>query len=105
MSGIRYVSMSPNINSTLSRGFVTGTGASAASALSPLIARDLIGGGPAIYGLLLGAFGVGAVGGAFWSHRLRIAYSNELIVRFEIGRASCGKECVRTCRSRWSPYH
>ena len=24
---------------------------------------------------------------------------------FEIGRASVGKECVRRCRSRWSPYH
>src|SRR3546814_10224536 len=24
---------------------------------------------------------------------------------FEIGRASLGKECVSTCRSRWSPYH
>src|SRR3546814_12829759 len=23
----------------------------------------------------------------------------------EIGRASCGKECVSTCRSRWWPYH
>ena len=23
----------------------------------------------------------------------------------EIGRASCGKECSLTCRSRWSPYH
>ena len=23
----------------------------------------------------------------------------------EIGRASVGKECVRRCRSRWSPYH
>src|SRR3546814_18274693 len=23
----------------------------------------------------------------------------------EIGRASCGKECVSTCRSRWSQYH
>src|SRR3546814_12233912 len=22
----------------------------------------------------------------------------------EIGRASCRKECVMTCRSRWSPY-
>src|SRR3546814_10073616 len=90
MSGIRYVSMSPNINSTLIRGFVTGTGASAASALSPLIARDLIGGGPALYGLLLGAFGVGAVGGAFWSHRLRIAYSNELIVRFALFGSAVG---------------
>src|SRR3546814_16621481 len=25
--------------------------------------------------------------------------------RDEIGRASVGKECVSTCRSRWSPYH
>ena len=25
--------------------------------------------------------------------------------RFEIGRASCRKECHTTCRSRWSPYH
>lgn len=81
MSGLRYVSMSPSINSTLVRGLVTGIGASAASALLPLIARDLIGGGPVIYGLLLGAFGIGAVGGAFWSHRLRIRWSNELIVR------------------------
>src|SRR3546814_14073829 len=23
----------------------------------------------------------------------------------QIGRASLGKECVSTCRSRWSPYH
>src|SRR3546814_15274418 len=23
----------------------------------------------------------------------------------EIGRASCGKECVSTCRSRWAPFH
>src|SRR3546814_1680037 len=23
----------------------------------------------------------------------------------KIGRASVGKECVSTCRSRWSPYH
>jgi hypothetical protein len=74
MSGIRYVAISPNINSTLVRGLVTGAGASATTALLPLVARDLLDGGPAIYGLLLGAFGVGAVGGAFWSHRLRVAF-------------------------------
>lgn len=90
MSGIRYVAMSPSINSTLVRGFVTGVGASSVSALSPLIARDLIGGGPVVYGLLLGAFGTGAVGGAFWSHRLRIAYSNERIVRFALVGSALG---------------
>ena len=25
--------------------------------------------------------------------------------KFQIGRASCRKECLRLCRSRWSPYH
>ena len=24
---------------------------------------------------------------------------------FKIGRARVGKECLRLCRSRWSPYH
>ena len=90
VGGIRYVSMNPNINYTLVRGFVTGVGASAVSALTPLIARDIIGGGPAIYGLLLGAFGVGAVGGAFWSHRLRIAYNNEFIVRCALAGSALG---------------
>ena len=28
-----------------------------------------------------------------------------LEITHEIGRASVGKECVRRCRSRWSPYH
>ena len=90
LSGIRYVSMNPNISSTLVRGFVTGVGASSVAALTPLIARDLIGGGPVVYGLLLGAFGVGAVVGAFWSHRLRIAYSNELIVRLALAGSAVG---------------
>lgn len=99
VSGIRYVAMSPSIASTLVRGFVTGLGASAIGALSPLIARDLIGGGPAIYGLLLGAFGVGAVGGAFWSQRLRVAFPNEWVVR---GALACSTVGIAICAySAW----
>lgn len=90
MSGVRYASMSPSIIATLVRGFVTGVGASSVSALLPLIAHDLVDGGPAIYGLLLGAFGVGAVGGALWSQRLRIAYSNEWIVRLALIGSALG---------------
>ena len=89
-SGVRYVAMSPGINSTLVRGFVFGAGASAASALLPLIARDMLDGGPVIYGVLLGAFGVGAVSGAISSHRLRVALSNELIVRFALAGSAVG---------------
>ena len=31
--------------------------------------------------------------------------TNELSELRQIGRASCRKECLRLCRSRWSPYH
>ena len=81
-AGIRYVAMSPKIGTTLLRSLVFGAGACALTALMPLIARDLIGGGAVTYGLLLGAFGVGAVAGAYFSHRLRQLLSNEAIVRW-----------------------
>src|SRR3546814_14269371 len=31
--------------------------------------------------------------------------SMKVVIETKIGRASLGKECVSTCRSRWSPYH
>lgn len=80
-AGIRYVAMSPNLGVVLLRGAVFGLAAIAVQALMPLIARDLIQGGPLTYGLLLGAFGAGAVGGALLSTRLRQALSLEALVR------------------------
>ncbi|GHC78408.1 MFS transporter [Limoniibacter endophyticus] len=80
-AGIRYVSMSPNILKVLFRGFVFGLTASATLALLPLVARDLVAGGPLTYGFMLGSFGIGAVGGALLSSRLRQHLSGEGIVR------------------------
>ncbi|ANY84075.1 ABC transporter permease (plasmid) [Microvirga ossetica] len=80
-AGIRYVAMSPNLGVVLLRSAVFGFAAIGVQALMPLIARDLIHGGPLIYGLLLGAFGAGAVGGALLSARLRQALSLEVLVR------------------------
>jgi MFS family permease len=51
-------------------------------ALMPLVAKILIAGGPLTYGLLLGAFGVGAVAGVGVSARLRQMLSTEGIVRW-----------------------
>lgn len=81
-AGVRYVAMSPAIRVVLVRSAVFGVGASAVIALMPLIAKVLIAGGPLTYGLLLGAFGIGAVGGAFASARLRESISTEAIVRW-----------------------
>jgi MFS family permease len=80
-AGLRYVAMSPNIRAVLLRGAAFGFGAISAQALLPLVARDLVKGGPLTFGLLLGAFGIGAIAGAFLSARLRAAFSTETLVR------------------------
>ncbi|WP_049730940.1 MFS transporter [Rhizobium ecuadorense] len=80
-AGLRYVAMSPNIGKVLLRGFAFGLSASAILALLPLVARDLVSGGPFTFGILLGAFGLGAIGGALLSARLREQLSSEAIVR------------------------
>lgn len=84
-AGLRYVVMSPNIGKVLVRGFLFGLSASAILALLPLVARDLVKGGPLTYGLMLGAFGLGAIGGALLSARLREMMSSEAIVRLAFG--------------------
>jgi MFS family permease len=81
-SGVRYVSMSPAIRTIILRSAIFGIGASAASSLMPLIAKHLVGGGPVTYGVLLGAFGVGAVIGGMNLARLKKTVSTEGIVRW-----------------------
>jgi predicted MFS family arabinose efflux permease len=80
-AGLRYVAMSPNILKVIARAFAFGLTAIAVLALLPLVARHLVAGGPVLYGALLGAFGVGAIGGAFLAGRLRERLSSEAIVR------------------------
>lgn len=80
-AGVRYVAMSPKIQLVLMRSVLFGLGASAMSALMPLVARDLLGGGALIFGVLSGAFGLGAVAGALSSGRLRARLRIETIVR------------------------
>jgi len=80
-AGLRYVAMSPNILNVILRGFAFGFGGIVALALLPLIARDLMKGGPLTFGILLGAYGVGAVIGAFASARLRTTLTSEALVR------------------------
>ncbi|MEO8459601.1 MAG: MFS transporter [Dokdonella sp.] len=94
-AGVRYVAMSPNLRTVMFRSFVFGIAASAVPALMPLVARDLIGGGPLVYGILLGAFGIGAVAGALANHRMRLRFSTESIVRMAslalaVGAAGAG---------------
>jgi len=80
VTGLRYVRQTSAIRAILARGAVFGFAASAALALLPLIARDRLGGGPAIYGLLLAAFGIGALLGAFLVHPVRQRRGAEFVI-------------------------
>ncbi|MDF0542172.1 MFS transporter [Sphingobium sp. H39-3-25] len=89
-AGIGYVARSPHIRIVLIRAALFGFAASAIPALMPLIARDLVAGGPLTYGMLLGSFGIGAVGGALFSGHLRKACSTEAIVRIAATSLAAG---------------
>nr|WP_235398856.1 MFS transporter [Sphingomonas sp. SRS2] len=80
-AGLRYVAMSPHLRMVMGRAMSFGLAANAAPALMPLVARDLVGGGPVTYGILFGAFGVGAVIGGLSSGRLRNRLATEGIIR------------------------
>src|SRR5258707_1422911 len=61
LSGLPYIANSPSIRIVLARTLVTGVIGGSVSALMPLVARDLLHGGAQTYGIMLGAFGMGAV--------------------------------------------
>jgi MFS family permease len=83
VSGVRYIRHSPPIRIVLARTLITGIAGGSISALMPLVARDLLHGGAQTYGIMLGAFGMGAVLGA-----LNIA---------EVRKRLTGEASVRTC--------
>lgn len=80
-AGIRYVAMSPPIRVILLRAGLFGLGATATQALLPLVARDLVFGGPLTFGILLGGFGVGAIVGAYASRTMRQRLHAETVAR------------------------
>src|SRR5580700_3563520 len=70
-TGLRYARYNSHLRATLIRTVAFFVFGSAYWALLPLVARTRMAGGPALYGVLLGAIGASAVGGAFLLHRLR----------------------------------
>ena len=71
-AGLRHARYNPHLTATLVRAAGFFLFASAYWALLPLVARQQVDSGPALYGVLLGAIGAGAVGGAFTLPRLRV---------------------------------
>lgn len=80
LAGLRFARLSHSLQTVLVRAAAFGFFAAALWALIPLVARDLLRGGAIAYGLLLAAFGGGAVGGAFIGGLVRDRFSGEMIV-------------------------
>src|ERR1700709_2711927 len=81
VSGVRYIANSPSIRVVLTRTLVTGLLGGSVSALMPLVARDLLHGGAQTYGIMLGAFGMGAVIGALNIAEVRKRMTGEAAIR------------------------
>ncbi|CAI1629518.1 enterobactin exporter EntS [Serratia quinivorans] len=70
-AGIRYARASRELHVVLLRAAVFFVFSSSVWALLPLVARQMLGGTAGFYGILLGAVGAGAIGGAVLLPRLR----------------------------------
>lgn len=78
--GFRHARYNPNLRAAVIRAVAFFFFASAYWALLPLIARNQIAGGPQLYGVLLGAIGVGAVVGAFSLPKLKAVFGSDRLV-------------------------
>lgn len=101
LAGLRYVGMSPPLLAVMGRVGYFGLLASAAPALLPLIARDLVGGGPGAFGLLSASFGVGATAGALLVARYRAHFSSENLMRISALALAAGTALAGASTSLW----
>ncbi|MEW9854332.1 MFS transporter [Novosphingobium sp. M1R2S20] len=86
IGGARYALHSPGIRTALTRILIFGLSTATAVALAPLVAKNMLQGDAAIFGILLGSQGVGAVLGALFVSDITRRISTEVAVRlFAIG--------------------
>jgi len=85
ISGVRFFRYAPSHRRFIVRSALFGLIGGVVPALMPLIARQLLQGGAPVYGVLLGAFGMGAVGGAIILPGLRRRFTTETSSRLSAG--------------------
>ena len=107
-TGMRYARYAPALRAVLVRTVLFAVPASAIFALLPIVARDELDLGAEGYGLLVGAFGVGAVGAAVLLPRLRRRLPLDAIVAGATVALALVIVCLafvtlaRPTRPRWS---
>jgi len=86
--GVRHARYNPHLSATLLRAAGFFFFAGAYWALLPIITRIQVAGSPALYGSLLGAIGLGAIGGAFLLPQLKMRWgANTLVAACAAGTA------------------
>lgn len=88
--GARFTALSAEIKAAIARGALFGLTSISILALLPLVARDQLGGGPIVYGVLMAGFGVGALCVGICNNVLRRSLSQERLTTLAcIACAAC----------------
>ena len=102
LEGLRLTLGAVETRSTLVRSAGYAFCASMYFSLLPLIARDQVGGGAGVYGLLLGCLGVGGIAAVVLLPRWRTRCSHDRIARLGSVVSSVLLAAIASCRSPWS---
>ncbi len=100
VSGVRYIVYSLPIRIVLIRTMVTGVLGGSILALMPIVTRDLLNGNARDFGVMLGAFGVGAVIGALNVSNLSSRLGAERAIRLSAVAMGAGIAVVAASQSK-----
>ena len=100
VSGVRYIAYSLPIRVVLIRTMVTGVLGGSILALMPIVARDLLDGNARDFGVMLGAFGFGAVIGALNVSNLSSRLGAEKAIRLSALAMGAGVAVVAVSHSK-----
>jgi MFS family permease len=102
IDGLRHTVGAPGTRSTLIRSAGYAFCASMYFSLLPLVARDQIGGGAGIYGLLLGCLGIGGIVAVVLLPRWRLRRSPDRIARLGSFASALLLAALAGCHALWS---
>ncbi len=100
-AGVRYASLAPHVRNAVIRGGLSGAAASAIFSLLPVVARHEMNGDAALYGLLLAAFGSGAVASALAGSWLRARLEPNRVILIAACALTLGLAILATAPNPW----
>ncbi|MBB3047715.1 MFS family permease [Litorivivens lipolytica] len=100
-SGVRYVINMQPVRRAVGRAFFVCLVGAALPSLMPLVAKDILVGDASTFGLMLGCFGVGAVGGIFVLQPMRDRFGNEGTLQFCCLVIGLTTALLSICTNQW----